>query len=112
MDISVKHDKAMEYAGLAELAKQRGHNSEADKLYLQAYELESRIALQLANSTIEPSRSIIHRSAASLAIECGKYREAEKLISVALAGEPPAEIVRDLRDLLWQILPVLRDKVG
>ena len=80
-EINASHDKAMEYAGLAELAQYKGNTNEAGELLLRAYELESGIALQLAETNIEPSRSVIHRSAASLAIECGKYREAEKLIS-------------------------------
>lgn len=106
------HDKAMEYAGLADIANQRGDQFEAQELYYQAYKLEHEVASQLANSTIEPSRSIIHRSAASLAIECSEYREAEKLIATALAGDPPLEIVQELRDLLWEILPVLRENVS
>lgn len=107
-----KHDQAMEYAGLADLAKQRGDREGAQELYLQAFEIESDVASELVDSTVEPSRSIIHRSAASLAIECSKFREAEKLISTALAGEPPFEIAQELRDLLWEILPVLREKVS
>ena len=42
-------------------------------------------------------------SAASLALECGDYREAERLIAVALSGEPPDEIAEELRDLLDEV---------
>ena len=64
--INTQHDKAMEYAGLADLARQQGKSAEADELYTKAYELEQELATQLADSDIEPSRSIIFRSAASL----------------------------------------------
>jgi hypothetical protein len=43
---------------------------------------------------------VLHRSAASLAIECAQLREAERLIGRALAGNPPADIADELRDLL------------
>jgi hypothetical protein len=41
--------------------------------------------------------------AASLALECGALREAERLIAVALSGNPPEEIAEELRDLLEQV---------
>lgn len=43
------------------------------------------------------------RSAASLAIQCGRYREAEQLIAKALSGNPTEEIARELRQLLQNI---------
>jgi hypothetical protein len=48
----------------------------------------------------EPTRSVLHRSAASLAIKCGEYEEAERLIATALNGKPPDDIAAELRDLL------------
>jgi hypothetical protein len=48
----------------------------------------------------EPTRSVLHRSAASLAVECCQLREAERLIGRALAGNPPPDIADELRDLL------------
>ncbi len=39
---------------------------------------------------LEPTRSILHRSAAVLAVECSERREAERLIGRALAGNPPS----------------------
>jgi hypothetical protein len=33
-------------------------------------------------------------------LECGDLREAERLIAVALSGDPPDEIAEELRDLL------------
>jgi len=41
----------------------------------------------------------LFRSAAQLAFNCGKIREAERLISAALAGDPPLEILQQLRAL-------------
>ena len=51
----------------------------------------------------EPMRSVLHRSAASLALNCEEYRLAEKLLAVGLAGDPPAEIADEMRDLMEQV---------
>jgi len=54
-------------------------------LLLAAYELESQAAhLAAQKNDSEPTRSILHRSAASLALDCGLSREAERLICEAL----------------------------
>lgn len=50
-----------------------------------------------------PTRSILHRSAASLAVECGEVATAERLIAIALSGNPPQEIAEELKDLFVQI---------
>jgi hypothetical protein len=54
-------------------------------------------------AALEPTRSVLHRSAPTLALECGALRDAERLIAVALSGDPPAEIAEELRDLLEQV---------
>lgn len=51
----------------------------------------------------ESTRSSLHHSAASLAIECGDFQSAECLIVTALTGNPPAEIAEELKDLFVQI---------
>ncbi|HEX5271222.1 MAG TPA: hypothetical protein VFW33_12065, partial [Gemmataceae bacterium] len=60
-------------------------------------------ALAASDPSLEPTRSVLHRSAASLALECGEYREAERLIATALAGSPPETIAEELRDLLHRV---------
>lgn len=51
----------------------------------------------------EPTRSVLHRSAPSLAIECGELQIAERLIVRAFAGVPPVHIAEELKDLFMQI---------
>ncbi|WP_315787762.1 hypothetical protein [Fischerella sp. JS2] len=51
----------------------------------------------------EPTRSVLHCSATSLAIECGEFQIAERLIATALSGNPPQEIAEELKDLFIQI---------
>ena len=57
---------------------------------------------------MEPTRSILFRSAASLAISCEEYVAAEQMICDGLAGSPPPDIRRELRSLYEQIIPELK----
>lgn len=98
------HNQAMDQAEMALMAKLKGDFSQFDMLTREAFENERRAA-ELACQDInnEPTRSVLLRSAASLALDCVEYREAERLIAVALAGSPPNEIAEELRDLLEQV---------
>jgi hypothetical protein len=104
MNIRELHSKAMELADMADLEKIRGNKDESDSLYEQSYSLEYEAAMSAyENKTGEPSVSVLLRSAASLAMSCKKFREAEKLIALALSGEPPLEIADELRSLLENV---------
>jgi len=100
------HRDAMHQADLAHDARRRGNAEEARAHFEKAFLLERSAAEQLANQTdsdTEPSRSILLRSAATLALHCDQSGEAERLVCGALAGSPPAEIAEELRDLYEQI---------
>ena len=98
------HKKAMDLAEQSDLLKLRGNTSQVQEILRQALALESQAAQMVADDlTAEPTRSVLHRSAASLAIECGELQTAEKLIARALAGTPPADIEAELKDLFLQI---------
>jgi hypothetical protein len=106
------HDRAMELADHAFIAKWQGDNTAALPYFEQAYELEAQAAHLMVDTNIEPSRSVLHRSAASLAFNCGKYREAEKLIGIALAGNPPDEVLKELRELMQQVLDAMHEPMA
>ena len=110
--LNQKHDKAMELAALALLARQRGDEKKAKPLFREAYDLEREVANELVPTDLEPSRSVIHRSAATLAIDCGEYREAEKLAMIGLLGNAPASIAAELRELLKQVFSQLQQAAG
>jgi tetratricopeptide (TPR) repeat protein len=98
------HKEAMELAEEASLERIKGNLTRALELIKQALAKEKDAAEKIASDiSMEPTRSVLHRSAASLALECGDIREAEKLISIALSGNPPDEIAGELRDLLEQV---------
>jgi len=103
-DIKHIHRQAMEQIDLALLERRKGSAEAAARHLQSAYELESEAANALLNELdAEPTRSVLFRSAATLARDCGRFADAEKLAYRALAGNPPAEIADELRDLLEQV---------
>lgn len=118
------HREAMEFLDSADLLRRRGTEAlppealrrlqkdagDADVgslllwLMREALRLEKQAAGCLsATVDAEPTRSVLLRSAASIAHECGDFREAERLIAQGLAGDPPDEIAEELRDLYEQV---------
>lgn len=102
--VQALHREAMELAEDAALEQAAGNTDRARELYAAAFEKERQAAEQLdASIHLEPTRSVLFRSAASLALDCSDHRAAEKLIARGLAGDPPPEIAGELRDLLEQV---------
>lgn len=103
-EIQEKHTTAMDLAEAAFVAKLRGDVEQALLLTRQAFEYEQAAATLIANQLdVEPTRSVLHRSAATLAVNCGELEAAERLITTALSGNPPSEIAEELKDLFIQI---------
>mgnify|MGYP001803425442 CR=1 FL=1 len=102
-DVETLHREAMELVDQTVLARHSGDRTEALELLKAAFDKERAAAdLVAAQFELEPTRSILHRSAAALAIECNELRHAYRLIGRALAGNPPADIADELRDLLLE----------
>ena len=102
--IQEKHNAAMDLAEAAFIAKLKGDLEQALQLTRQAFENEQEAAALIANQLdTEPTRSVLHRSAATLAVNCGEIQAAEHLITTALSGNPPQEIAEELKDLFIQI---------
>jgi hypothetical protein len=102
-NIETLHKEAMTLVDLVILANQRGDAAGVAKLSMAAFTKEQAAADLVANQfDLEPTRSVLHRSAAMLAIECGEIIAAERLIERALAGNPPDDIANELRDILLE----------
>jgi hypothetical protein len=85
-------------------AKLEGNDQDALRHFQAAYRLEASAANELTDHhAAEPSRSILFRSAATIAKECGLLEEAQKLIYKALSGDPPPDIKVELQDLLEEV---------
>lgn len=95
------HQEAVD---LVEAAKLQDNYTQATQLLQQAFENEAQAAELIAEYLdAEPTRSSLHHSAARLAIDCGAFKTAERLIATALTGNLPQEIAEELRDLFVQI---------
>ena len=100
MEVVELHRKAMDLADLADTKKSQGLNRDAAVLYRQSLESEQNAAIEARLQHVgEPTESVLFRSAASLAYILNDYREAERLICLGLAGNPPSEIADELRGL-------------
>lgn len=98
------HREAMQQADLGHAARREGSAEDARRYFEEAYRLERAGAEQLLSRfESEPSRSILFRSAATLAMEATRFTEAEQMVCMALAGTPPDGIAEELRDLFEQI---------
>lgn len=112
-DLEILHREAMELVDQAVVARQRGETSASSELARLAFAKERAAADLVASQLdLEPTRSVLHRSAAVLAIECFELREAERLIGRALAGNPPVDIANELRDLLLEEIYSQRQAIG
>ena len=103
-DVRPLHNKAMELAEKAYALQKKGDAEQAKHYFREAYELESQAALLVPiDEENEPSRSVLFRSAGSLALNAELSREAEKMVSQGLLGYPPYEIATELRELFEEI---------
>lgn len=103
MNIKQIHREAMVFAQEAHLLQQNGDFEKSIELFEKAFELEQQAALFYLNQDKEPTRSILFKSAAALANNCKRYRDAEKMIGFALSGNPPIEIADEIRNLYENI---------
>jgi hypothetical protein len=102
-EVNRLHREAMDVLDSAEEKKRVGDMEAYSKLLADAYQLERQAAMQMRDVAVEPSRSILFRGAAVLALRCKEPTDAEKLIAEGLAGDPPGDVAEELRDLFEQV---------
>jgi hypothetical protein len=103
MKANTYHKKAMDIAVKAVAAKVMGDLETAKKLFLESLPWERRAADFFKDTNIQPTRSVLYRSAASMAMNCDQFDEAKRLIKTGLENNPPPEIKRELLDLRKQV---------
>lgn len=101
-DYVADHHAAMEALDEADAATKRGDEARAKAATRRALTLEARAAANVP-PRFEPTRSVLYRSAASIAIELGETIEARRLAYEGLRGEPPAEIKAEIFQVLDRI---------
>jgi len=91
----------MALADEATIHRKSGNIAREREMLGLAYRAEFDAAMLMITSfDIEPTRSVLFRSAAALALDAGLHREAERMIGFGLGGSPPEAIAEELRDLL------------
>jgi hypothetical protein len=99
-DIKQLHNEAMDEAFYGEIAKKNNDFMKSQKHFKDAFEKEHEVVVYaISHNYEEPGRSILLKSCAALAKAINDYSQAEKLICLALSGNPPAEISEELRNM-------------
>jgi hypothetical protein len=99
--VSQFHELAMDFADQALLSRDP---RQARKLFRSAFEHERNAAELLEGAyDYEPTRSVLYRSAATLARDCRDFGEAKRLIEKGLTGNPPGDIAAELKELLQRV---------
>lgn len=103
-DTRALHDDAMDLFERALLKVRAGDLQEGRRLFNAALDKEAEAADSVSsNYELEPTRAILHRSAASIALRIGDVQRAQRYVEAGLVGEPPDEIRAELETLLKQI---------
>jgi len=106
-----RHAEAMAHANRGFTLRHQQDQEGATAAFREALDLEKRAAMALLDALdLEPSRSILFRSAASLALLADDRDEARRLAHQGLAGSPPPSIRREILDILSQCPEVTMDR--
>ncbi len=99
------HDSAMDLLELALLETRAGNLEQGRNLFKQALDKEAAAADSVAaDYELESTRSILHRSAASIALRVGDIRKAKRYVEAWLAGNAPGSLREEMTALREQIL--------
>lgn len=103
-DILNIHNEAMNLASMGDKMLKTGDANNAKALYAEAFDKERGVLNKLddSNSSLI-GRTVILRSAATLALQCGQKREAERLIAKGLSEDLPESLTMELRELLQEV---------
>jgi hypothetical protein len=102
-ELEKSHRLAMDNSELALIALRHGDITKFRELSTKALIYEKKAALGLYNQEIEPSRSVLFRSAGYIALDNADFIEARKLYEYALEGDVPPEIAEELDELKAEI---------
>ena len=108
--VTILHNKAMEFADEALLAKMEGKEAVSLKFFEKAFLLEKEAFDSIEDEKVDPfPKYILIRSAASLALNCGNYQEAERLIQLGLANGAPQSIKDELEELQGKLHSIKKE---
>jgi hypothetical protein len=98
------HRNAMSLYEASLVARRDGNEHRVMELLQEALQMETAAADSIAEDLLlEPTRSVLHRSAASIALQLGDFDTATKYAELGLNGTPPEEIKAELHLIRDQI---------
>lgn len=98
------HIEAMNLLSEAELALKIGDGNQYQSLCEKALEKEHQAAqYYIGSPELEPTRSVVLKSAASIAYRLGQYEIAERYLDLALAGNLPSAIKEEIMAMIGKI---------
>lgn len=98
------HSKAMESLARADVARLSGKPRSVKRHLTLSLTLEEQAAYVLRERyDAEPTRSLLFKGAAIIALRLSDWRKAEQMVAYALAGNPPIAVAEELRNLLEDI---------
>ena len=98
------HERAMELFEASLLARHAEDEGRMSRFLAQALKLECEAADTVADDyALEPTRSLLHRSAAAMALSNFDTKTARRYVEAAFEGKPPAEVESELQKLSEQI---------
>jgi hypothetical protein len=99
------HHEAMNKLHDAEVALEKGNYPAHLVLLTEASNIEAEAAYLLRDKfQAEPTRSVLFRSAANLALRCREFKKAERLVLTALTGNVPQELKSEMLDVFSEAL--------
>src|SRR5258708_28183950 len=97
----------MELADQADALKRNGLETRSMQLYQRALaEEEAALRLSIQGGAGVKTLSVLHRSAASLAMNCRDWIKARYFIQRGIQINPPGSVRRELKDSLKKTPPV------
>lgn len=103
-NILTVHNEAMDISSLGDRAFRKGDTELAKDYYTKAYAVELRaISMLNESNSNELGQAVLLKSAAHLAVLCGKGLEAERLIAQVHRKDIPEFLITEMRELLKQI---------
>src|SRR5690606_8050774 len=101
MKPKIVHQEAMDFSFKAKQALMEGNYGASFELYKKSAELESQVAdFYIDKPELEPTRSIIIRSAAFMNLKAGLIEESKKYIFIGLLNTTDESIKEQLNNAL------------
>ena len=90
------HNEAIDWADKAVIARHKGLHREAAFCFRQAAQFEKQAAMKLEKSDVQPTRAVLFRSAAWLALDAGRVYQAATMIALGRERNPPSAILAEI----------------